>query len=204
MQHVSAFKMFQCVISPREVRAEVHRHALQLLQRRIVRHMRKEDWEAIVQIAAECHDTPKRMKQCKQLVFLHMLVKSNAVWMNLRTPAGATLATRYSRKDLTKIAAAVDRCTPAAPRFADNWHDLGIGQMWVFDDLLARAYFEHAPGLLWESAATVAEVAEIVAVVATKAQSANRAEADERGRAGRAEPGGACRHRLARMRRVDG
>jgi hypothetical protein len=133
-----------------------------------------------------------------------MLVKSNAVWMNLRTPAGATLATRYSRKDLTKIAAAVDRSTPAAPPFADDWHDLRIGQMWVFDDMLARAYFEHAPGLLWESAATVAEVAEIVAVVATKAQSANRAEADERGRAGRAEPGGACRHRLARMRRVDG
>jgi hypothetical protein len=164
--------MFQCVISPREVRAEVHTHALRVLQTRIVRDMRKEDWEAIVQIAAECDDTPKRAKQCKQLVFLHMLVQNKAVWMNLRTPAGATLATRYSRKDLTKIAAAVDRCTPAAPPFADDWHDLGIGQMWVFDDMLARAYFEHAPGLLWESAATVAEVAEIMAEVATKAQGA--------------------------------
>lgn len=202
--------MFECVISPREVRAEVHRHALRLLQARIVRDMRKEDWEAIVQIAAECDDTPThtavrtRVKQCKQLVFLHMLVQSNAVWMNLRTPAYATLATRYSRKDLTKIAAAVDRCTPAAPPFADDWHDLGIGQMWVFDDMLARAYFEHAPGLLWESAATVTEVAEIMAEVATKAQRVNPAEADERARAGGAQPGNACRHRLARMRRVDG
>ena len=184
VQHLSGFKMFQCVISPREVRAEVHRHALRLLQARIVRDMRKEDWEAIVQIAAECDDTPKRAKQCKQIVFLHMLVQSNAVWMNLRTPAHATLATRYSRKDLTKIAAAADRCTPAAPPFADDWHDLGIGQMWVFDDMLARAYFEHAPGLLWEGAATLAEVAEIMAEVATKAQRADPAEADEHARAG--------------------
>ena len=196
--------MFQCVISPREVRAEVHRHALQVLQARIVRDMRKEDWEAIVLIAVECDDMPERVKQCKQIVFLHLLVQSKAVWMNLRTPAHATLATRYSRKDLTKIAAAVDRCTPAAPPFADDWHDLGIGQMWVFDDMLARAYFEHAPGLLWESAATVAEVAEIMAEVATKAQRADPAEADESARAGGAQPGGTCRHRLARMRRVDG
>lgn len=183
--------MFQCVISPREVHAEVQRHALRLLQARIVRDMRKEDWGAIAQIAAECDDTPKRVKQCKQLVFLHMLVTNEAVWMNLRTPAHATLATRYSRKELTKIAAAVDRCTPAAPPFADDWHDLGIGQMWVFDDMLARAYIEHAPGLLWESAATVAEVAEIMAEVATKAQRADPAEADERARAGEAQPGGA-------------
>lgn len=201
---MSGFRMFQCVISPREVSAEVHRHALRLLQRRIVRDMGKEDWAAIAQIAAECDDVRKRVKQCKQLVFLHMLVNNEAVWMNLRTPAHATLATRYSRKDLTKIAAAVDRCTPAAPRFADDWHDLGIGQMWVFDDMLARAYVEHAPGLLWESAATVAEVAEIMAEVATKVQRADPAEADERAGAGGAQLGGACRHRLARMRRVDG
>ena len=196
--------MFECVISPREVRAEVHRHALRHLQARIVRDMRKEDWAAIAQIAAECDDVPKRVKQCKQLVFLHMLVKNQAVWMNLRTPAHATLATRYSRKDLTKIAAAVDQCTPAAPPFADDWHDLGIGQMWVFDDMLARAYFEHAPGLLWESAATVAEVAEIMAAVATKAWRTDRAETDKSTGAGEAQPRGACRHRLARMRRVDG
>ena len=183
---MSGFKMFQCVISPREVRAEVHRHALRVLQVRIVRDMRKEDWEAIVQIDAECHDVHKRVKQCKQLVFLHLLVQSKAVWMNLRTPAHATLATRYTRKDLTKIAAAVDRCTPAAPRFADDWHDLGVGQMWVFDDMLARAYFEHAPGLLWEGAATLAEVAEVMAEVATKAQRTDRAEADERACVGKA------------------
>lgn len=188
--------MFQCVISPRHVRAEVHKHALRVLETRIVRDMRKEDWGAIVRIAAECDDTPKRAKQCKQLVFLHMLVKNKAVWMNLRTPPHATLATRYSRKDLTKIAAAVDQCTPAAPRFADDWHDLGIGQMWVFDDMLARAYFEHAPGLVWESAATVVEVAEIMAEVATKAQGADPAAADKRA--------GERRGRLARMRRVDG
>jgi len=196
VQYVCALKMFQRVISPREVRAEVHTHALRVLQTRIVRDMRKEDWEAIVQIAAECDDTPKRAKQCKQLVFLHMLVQNKAVWMNLRTPAGATLATRYSRKHLTKIAAAVDRCTPAAPPFADDWHDLGVGQMWVFDDMLARAYFEHAPGLLWECAATVAEVAEIMAEVATRHQRRDGAEVGE--------CAGQRKGRLARMRRVDG
>ena len=83
-----------------------------------------------MQSVTTCPRTPpctKRVKQCKQLVFLHLLVQNRAVWMNLRTPAHATLATRHSRKDLTKIARVADLCTPAAPRFADDWHDLGIG-----------------------------------------------------------------------------
>ena len=83
-----------------------------------------------------------------------------------------------------------------SPMWSISASKKGVGQMWVFDDMLARAYFEHAPGLLWECAATVAEVAEIMAEVATRHQRRDGAEVGE--------CAGQRKGRLARMRRVDG
>ena len=164
--------MHKRIVSLSAVQELITEDALKTLEANVLNAMLCDEWKELSVTVATSHGVGKEeahtaihwhprvieeIKRFKQVIYVQKLVYFEAVWKNKKpkTIKEVLLATPYSRHQLTKIAQKIDNLLPSSCAFADSWYDLGFGQMWFFNNLLAEERFQvhvfgFVPGALLE------------------------------------------------------
>lgn len=147
--------MHRQIVSLSAVKELIVEDALHQLESKIMDTMVCEEWNQLIVAIANSHgvrdedvDTAllshagviKDIMRFKKITFVQKMVEFKAVWKN-KKPGNifeTLLATQYSKRQLSDIAKKIDASLPDSCAIAHCWYDLEMGQMWVFNNLLAE------------------------------------------------------------------